>query len=83
MITGFGVAEAVRHFYSIWWRCKGKKDCSRLGVQQQLLFTNGEYVIGIIDRDGGLINEGFTFEEIRSLFLTRMVINGCRKHDSF
>jgi glutamate dehydrogenase/leucine dehydrogenase len=21
----FGVAEAVRHFYSIWWRCKGKK----------------------------------------------------------
>jgi glutamate dehydrogenase/leucine dehydrogenase len=25
MITGFGVAEAVRHFYSIWWRCKGKK----------------------------------------------------------
>jgi hypothetical protein len=25
MITGFGVAEAVRHFYYIWWRCKGKK----------------------------------------------------------
>jgi hypothetical protein len=29
-------------------------------------------VIGIIDRDGGLINEnGFTFEEIRALFLMK------------
>jgi glutamate dehydrogenase/leucine dehydrogenase len=32
----------------------------------------GAKVIGIIDRDGGVINErGFSFEEIRSLFLNK------------
>jgi hypothetical protein len=32
----------------------------------------GAHVIGIIDRDGGLINEnGFSFEEIRALFLAK------------
>jgi hypothetical protein len=41
-------------------------------------------VVGIIDRDGGLINEnGFTFEEIRALFLPRQKQISCRKHDSF
>jgi glutamate dehydrogenase/leucine dehydrogenase len=44
----------------------------------------GAKVIGIIDRDGGLINEnGFTFEEIRALFLERWQHISCRKHDSF
>jgi glutamate dehydrogenase/leucine dehydrogenase len=38
--------------------------------QQLLLFgRNGKKVIGIIDRDGGLINEdGFSFDEIKTLF---------------
>jgi glutamate dehydrogenase/leucine dehydrogenase len=32
----------------------------------------GAKVVGIIDRDGGIINEnGFTFEEIRTLFLNK------------
>jgi glutamate dehydrogenase/leucine dehydrogenase len=32
----------------------------------------GAKVVGIIDRDGGIINEnGFTFEEIKRLFLNK------------
>ena len=32
----------------------------------------GAKIVGIIDRDGGLINEnGFSFEEIRTLFVNK------------
>jgi glutamate dehydrogenase/leucine dehydrogenase len=32
----------------------------------------GAKIVGIIDRDGGIINEeGFTFEEIKNLFLNK------------
>jgi hypothetical protein len=39
----------------------------------------GAKVIGIIERVELINEEGFTFEEIRSLFLTRMVINWLQK----
>ncbi|WP_293913361.1 MULTISPECIES: Glu/Leu/Phe/Val dehydrogenase dimerization domain-containing protein [unclassified Sphingobacterium] len=78
MITGYGVAESVKHFYNLYGdTCAGKRAIiqgwgnvaasaafylSRLGVQ----------IVGIIDRAGGLINrEGFTEEEITTLFLNR------------
>jgi glutamate dehydrogenase/leucine dehydrogenase len=42
-----------------------------VGSSRFLFGWNGCKVIGIIDRDGGLINEnGFTFE-IRALFLAK------------
>lgn len=78
MITGWGVAEAVRHYYQIWGGLFAGKSAIIQGwgnvaaAAAFYLAKNGVKVVGIIDRDGGLIKkEGFTFEEILHLFLTR------------
>lgn len=78
MITGYGVAESVKHFYSIWGGdIKGKKvivqGWGNVGsAGAYYLAQEGAIIVGIIDRVGGLINEnGFTFEEIKSLFLNK------------
>ena len=78
MITGFGVAEAVRHYYTIYGGdVKGKKALvqgfGNVGSAAAFYLAEmGASVIGIIDRDGGVINEaGFTFEEIKQLFLDK------------
>jgi glutamate dehydrogenase/leucine dehydrogenase len=78
MITGYGVAEAVRHYYNIYGgNVKGKKAIvqgfGNVGSAAAFYLAEmGAKVVGIIDRDGGLINEeGFSFEEIRNLFLNK------------
>jgi glutamate dehydrogenase/leucine dehydrogenase len=78
MITGFGVAEAVRHYYDIYGgNVKGKKAIvqgfGNVGSAAAFYLAEmGAKVVGIIDRDGGLIKEdGFSFEEIRDLFLNK------------
>ncbi len=78
MITGYGVAESVKHFYSIWGgSVAGKKvivqGWGNVGsAGAYYLAQQGAIVIGIIDRVGGLINEnGFSFEEIKDLFLNK------------
>lgn len=84
MITGFGVAESVKHYYDIWGTStgsatsvKGKKvivqGWGNVGsAGAYYLAQQGALIVGIIDRVGGLINEnGFSFEEIRELFLTK------------
>ncbi len=78
MITGFGVAEAVKHYYDIYG---GSIEDKRAVVQgfgnvgaaaAFYLAKMGAKVVGIIDIAGGLINEdGFTFEEITNLFLEK------------
>ncbi len=78
MITGFGVAESVKHYYSLWG---GSIEGKRVIVQgwgnvgataAYYCAQNGATVVGIIDRAGGIINEnGFSFEEIKKLFLNR------------
>ncbi|MDP5105278.1 MAG: amino acid dehydrogenase [Polaribacter sp.] len=76
MITGFGVAEAVRHFYDIY----GGSVVGKRAVVQGFgnvgsaaayyLAQMGVKIVGIIDRVGGVIKEeGFSFEEIKELFL--------------
>ena len=78
MITGYGVAESVKHYYDIYGGdLKGK----RIVVQgwgnvgsagAYYLAQEGAIVVGIIDRVGGLINEdGFSFEEVKDLFLNK------------
>lgn len=78
MITGFGVAEAVKHYYDIY----GGSVVGKRAVVQGFgnvgaaaayyLAQMGAKVVGIIDAVGGLINEnGFTFEEITNLFLEK------------
>lgn len=75
MITGYGVAQAVNHFYTIYGgEIKGKKAIvqgfGNVGSAAAFYLSQlGAKIIGIIDRDGGVINEeGFTFEEVTELF---------------
>jgi len=78
MITGYGVAESIHHFYDIWGgTIKGKRVIVQgwgnvASAGAYYLAQQGAIIVGIVDRVGGLINEnGFTFEEIRSLFLNK------------
>jgi glutamate dehydrogenase/leucine dehydrogenase len=76
MITGFGVAEAARHYYEIYGgTIVGKRAIvqgfGNVGsAAAYYLAQMGAKVVGIIDVVGGIINEeGFSFEEIKELFL--------------
>ncbi|TRW25376.1 amino acid dehydrogenase [Flavobacterium zepuense] len=78
MITGYGVAEAVRHFYATYGgNAEGKKAIvqgfGNVGSAAAFYLAKmGVKVVGIIDRDGGLLNkDGFSFEEIKNLFLNK------------
>lgn len=78
MITGFGVAESIRHYYSIWGgEIQGKKvivqGWGNVGsAAAYYLSKNGAKIVGIIDRVGGIISEnGLSFEEVKSLFLNK------------
>ena len=78
MITGYGVAQSIKHYYSIWG---GSLEGKKVTVQgwgnvgsaaAYYLAQQGAKVVGIIDRVGGLIKEdGFSFEEIKQLFLNK------------
>lgn len=75
LITGYGTAESVRHFYDIYG---GSVSGKRVIIQGWgnvaaaaafYLAQAGAKVVGIIDRVGGLVNEeGFSFEEITELY---------------
>ncbi|NMH87304.1 Glu/Leu/Phe/Val dehydrogenase dimerization domain-containing protein [Flavivirga algicola] len=78
MITGFGVAEAVKQYYNIYGgSVKGKRAViqgfGNVGAAAAFYLSQmGAKIVGIIDISGGLINEeGFTFEEITNLFLAK------------
>jgi glutamate dehydrogenase/leucine dehydrogenase len=78
MITGYGVAQAVRHYYEIYGGAvEGKKAIvqgfGNVGsAAAYYLAQMGAKVVGIIDRDGGVMNEnGFSFDEIRTFFLNK------------
>lgn len=79
MITGYGVAVATKHFYSIRKdSIKGKRvvvqGFGNVGAAAAFYFAQmGAKVVGIIDRAGGLIKaEGFSFEEITNLYLNKI-----------
>jgi len=78
MITGFGVAEAAKHYYEIHGNSiKGKRAIvqgfGNVGSAATFFLSKmGAKVVGIIDRAGGVIKEeGFTVEEVRSMFLNK------------
>jgi glutamate dehydrogenase/leucine dehydrogenase len=78
LITGWGVAESVLHYYRVYG---GKVAGKRVIVQgwgnvgsaaAYYLAQAGATVVGIIDRAGGLLNpQGWSFEETRALFLAK------------
>jgi len=79
LITGYGTAEAVKHYYSIFRNqsLDGKRAVIQgfgnvAGAAALYLAQSGAKITGIIDKDGGLINkEGFTMDEMKSLFANR------------
>jgi glutamate dehydrogenase/leucine dehydrogenase len=78
MITGYGVSQSIKHYYSIWGgSVEGKKvivqGWGNVGsAGAYYLAQQGAKIVGIIDRVGGLIKEeGFSFEEIKSMFLNK------------
>jgi glutamate dehydrogenase/leucine dehydrogenase len=78
MITGYGVAQSIQHYYNIWGgSLKGKKVLVQgwgnvASAGAYYLAQEGALIVGIIDRVGGLIKpEGFTFEEIKALYLNK------------
>ena len=86
MITGYGVAESVKHYYNIYG---GKLQNKKVVIQgwgnvgsaaAYYISQEGAQIVGIIDKDGGLIKEdGFSFEEIRKLYIGK---KGNKLHDS-
>jgi glutamate dehydrogenase/leucine dehydrogenase len=78
MITGWGVAEAVHHYYNIWGGNISEKRAviqgwGNVGAAAGFYLAQmGVKVVGIIDREGGVMKaEGFSLEEIRQFFINR------------
>jgi glutamate dehydrogenase/leucine dehydrogenase len=78
MLTGYGVAEAVKHYYDIFGGdIKGKRAIiqgfGNVGsAAAYYLMQLGAKIVGIIDRSGGVINEeGFSDDEVRTMFLNK------------
>ncbi len=78
MITGYGVAQSVVHFYKLQGDdIKGKKvvvqGWGNVGAAAGFYLSQaGGLLTGIVDRSGGVLNEnGFTHDEVISLFHSR------------
>lgn len=78
LITGFGVAEAVKHYYEI----QGTSIIGKRAIVQGFgnvgaaavfyLSQMGAKVVGIIDKNGGVIKEeGYSFEEVTKMYLNK------------
>ncbi|MFC9433968.1 Glu/Leu/Phe/Val dehydrogenase dimerization domain-containing protein [Nocardia sp. NPDC057030] len=78
LITGWGVAESVRHFYRIYGgEIAGKRvivqGWGNVGAAAAYYAAQaGARIVGIIDRDCGVLNPaGYTLEQTRELFLAK------------
>jgi len=78
MCTGFGVAQAVRHYYELWGgQMKGKRAVvqgwGNVGAAAGFYLSQmGVRIVGILTREGGLIHQkGFLHEEICDLVVNR------------
>ncbi len=78
LITGYGVAEAIFHYYNIYGgNIKGKRVIIQgwgnvAGAAAYYLTHAGATIVGVIDIVGGIINkDGYTLKEITSLLENR------------
>lgn len=78
MITGFGVAEAVRHYYDLWGGDISRKRAiiqgwGNVGAAATLYLAKyGVKIVGIIDRNGGIISEkGLDLPAVKQLFFNK------------
>lgn len=78
LITGFGISQAVKHFYDIFGgRIREKRAIiqgfGNVGsAAAYFLSKMGVKIVGIMDIHGGVIcEEGFSFEEIKEFYLNK------------
>ncbi|AOW94066.1 amino acid dehydrogenase [Rhodococcus sp. WMMA185] len=78
LITGWGVAESVRHYYRVYGgELAGKRvimqGWGNVGASAAYYLAQaGARIVGIIDRNGGLSRpDGYDFEQVRTLFLAK------------
>ncbi len=78
MCTGYGVAQAVKHFYELWGgSLEGKRAVvqgwGNVGAAAGFYLAQlGVKIVGIVSHEGGLINQkGYSFEEVRDLVVNR------------
>ena len=78
LITGYGVSEAILHYYTIYGgSVKGKRVIIQgwgnvAGSAAYYLAQAGAAIVGIIDKNGGVINkDGYSFDELKSLLEKR------------
>ena len=78
MCTGYGVAEAVKHYYQLWGgNVQGKRAVvqgwGNVGAAAGFYLSQmGVKIVGILTREGGIINQaGFSHEEICKLVISR------------
>jgi glutamate dehydrogenase/leucine dehydrogenase len=79
MCTGYGVAEAVKHFYALWGgEVKGKRAVvqgwGNVGAAAGFYLAKlGVKIVGIVTRDGGIIStQGLTADEVTALVIHRV-----------
>lgn len=89
LVTGWGVAESVIHYYATYQSgqdVRGKRvivqGWGNVGAAAAYYLAQaGALVVGIIDRDGGLLRpEGLSADEVHALFLGKSG-NGLRATD--
>lgn len=76
LITGYGVAESVRHYYDLYHQTTPAGKTALIqgwgnvaSAAASYLAKEGVRVVGIIDRDGGIIApEGLDLETVKHLF---------------
>ncbi|MFC7506121.1 Glu/Leu/Phe/Val dehydrogenase dimerization domain-containing protein [Nocardioides sp. GCM10030258] len=82
LVTGWGVAESVVHYYATYGVAQGQSLVGKRVIVQgwgnvgsaaaYYLSEAGARIVGIIDRNGGLMNaDGFTREEVHHLFVNK------------
>ncbi|MEX2233994.1 MAG: Glu/Leu/Phe/Val dehydrogenase dimerization domain-containing protein [Cyclobacteriaceae bacterium] len=74
MCTGYGVAQAVKHFYELWGsHIAGKRAVvqgwGNVGAAAGFYLAQlGVKVVGVVSHEGGVINQrGYDLEEVRKL----------------
>ncbi|TDD97315.1 Glu/Leu/Phe/Val dehydrogenase dimerization domain-containing protein [Flavobacterium cellulosilyticum] len=78
LITGYGVAEAIKHYYTIWGgTIKGKRAIiqgwGNVGAAAGFYLSKyGVSIVGILNRNGGFVKtEGYNLEEIQQLLFKK------------
>src|SRR5688572_20542178 len=78
MCTGYGVAQAVKHYYELWGGdLKGKRAVvqgwGNVGAAAGFYLAQlGVKIVGVLSHEGGLINQkGYQADEVRDLVINR------------